>query len=1444
MDSRKPYALSPMQQGLHFHYVRDGRSGVDVVQLVCDLPEAVDAAALRRAWAHAAERHEGLRAWFGPDGNGGVAQWFAPEIEVDWSEEDWSAHDPGDREARLAGFLRQDRDRGFDFAQPPLWRLHLIRYAAGDHRLVWTLHHVMADGRSCGSVLAEVFDEYDGRDGGAGAGAVTERYNGAAPSIVPSRVFLDWLQARDTSGDEAFWRGQLAGVSSPTRIADSGVPSGAGRAERERRLPRETTRALHEAAARHGVTLNTMIQAAWSLVLGRHAGSCDVVFGVIRAGRSPALAPDAHSVGVYINTVPMRVRIGPQDELTRFLREVRATHVAMRPHEHAPLARIQQWSEDPGVSPFDSILIYDHATLDGALRQRGGAWARRRVHHLEHTGYPLTAYAYGEEELLLRVAWAREHVTDATGERLLDHFATALEGMLSPAVRRVCDVPVLGAAETERLEQMGVGRIEDVPPVCIHELFAAAAKEHADAIAVEDASARWTFAELDRRAGTLAALLQRSGVRPGDRVGVALGAGVDLPVALLGVLRTGAAYVPLDPAYPADRLRHMAEDAVLAAVVSQTGVRDVRPDAQIPRIDMAAIDAGPAPSPVPVDVRPDSDAYVIYTSGSTGRPKGVRVQHRNVVNFFLGMDRHIERRPDDAWLALTSLSFDISVLELLWTLTRGSRIVFPAGASGDAQAEPASFSLFYFSSGGDDDAGDAYRLLLDGARWADAHGFEAVWTPERHFHAFGGLFPNPAVTGAAVAAVTERVQVRAGSVVLPLHDPVRVAEEWAVVDRMSGGRAGISIASGWHPEDFVLAPDRFAERRESIFDSLEEVRALWRGEAVRRTGPRGDVDVRTMPRPVQPELPVWLTTSGTRATFERAGAAGLNVLTHLLGQTLDDVAANIAAYREARAAAGHDPATGRVTLMVHTFVAGDDETAREAVRGPLIEYLASAVDLVKNFADAWTAVSRRATPLDTSGRDLLTRLSPEDREALLAFSFERYFETSGLLGSVEKCAAMARSIRAAGVDEIACLIDFGVDHDTVLRHLDLLDDVRRTAASEAQAPRGTEPVGPVLSAHRVTHVQCTPSRARLLLAEPEARAALGGVRQLLVGGEALPGDLARELVAAVGGSVLNMYGPTETTVWSCVQPVGADAADGTVPIGRPITNTMCRVVGPDGGLCPVGVPGELWIGGAGVTAGYLGRDELTAERFVVDPWASEGQVYRTGDIVRWRDDGVLEFLGRNDQQVKIRGHRIELGEIESALSTHPEVRDAAVAVRPDGGGGSRLVGYVVPRNGAGAGFERNVRAWLGTRLPDAMVPSAWMVLDALPLTPNGKLDRRALPEPGGAATVSEGGAGPATPVETIVAEVWREVLGVAQPGLYENFFDLGGHSLLTIQIQTRLQERLSRDVPITDIFRFPTIRSLASHLEAADSSPAGAETGSQRAERRRQALLRRAGRTR
>lgn len=348
-------------------------------------------------------------------------------------------------------------------------------------------------------------------------------------------------------------------------------------------------------------------------------------------------------------------------------------------------------------------------------------------------------------------------------------------------------------------------------------------------------------------------------------------------------------------------------------------------------------------------------------------------------------------------------------------------------------------SLFFFtdSPGAAADSPGCYDLLLESAAFADRNDFAAVWTPERHFHPFGGQYPNPAVVGAALAVATRRIAIRAGSVVAPLHHAVRIAEEWSVVDNLSDGRAGISFASGWNPVDFTLRPEAYQERKKLMVEAVETVQALWRGDAVTLFGPDGAPhEVRTYPRPVRPELPTWITAAGSPETFRLAGRLGAGLLTHMLTQDHAALARNISAYREEFEAYHGRGARAHVTVMVHTLCGSSRESVRTLVHTPLREYLRSSLDLTVNSLASSNA----------SGAAPVSRPPQVHEELMLNFAFERYFTKAGLFGTVADGVSAARALEEAGADEVACLIDFGVPAVEVLASLPGLAEIGRQLA--------------------------------------------------------------------------------------------------------------------------------------------------------------------------------------------------------------------------------------------------------------------------------------------------------------------------------------------------------------------------------------------------------------
>ncbi|ATB51485.1 MupA/Atu3671 family FMN-dependent luciferase-like monooxygenase [Corallococcus macrosporus] len=1402
-----PLPLSFPQQRLWFlsRFQQDGGASYNMPGAL-RLEGGLDVAALSSALAALVARHESLRTCF-PEVDGAPVQVILSEGALPLEHVDLRALPEPERTQRLGERARSEATHRFDLTRGPLARAVLVRLTERGQVLLLTLHHVIADAWSLGILFQEVAELYAAHLG---------RRAPRLPALpIQYADFAVWQRERLVkvldAGREA-WTRRLTGapvlLELPTDRPRPAVQTFRG-ATVPLALEPAVARGVRALAERHGATPFMVLLAGFQALLARYSGQEDIVVGSPVANRP--LRETEGLIGFFVNMLALRTRVRAEDTFGALVARVKDVALEAYANQDVPfeqLVEVLQPERNLSHPPLFQVMFMLQNAPAGRLELPGLDVTLEDFQSVSaklDLTLSLTEVGEGFEGWL---EYNLDLYDEATVRRMAGHLNTLLAAAVADPDIPVGRLPWLTAGERAWLTARNATDVEVPGDRRVHRQFEAQVARTPEAVALVFREAHLTYRALEARANQLAHHLRALGAGPGALVGLCVERSLEMVVGMLGILKSGAAYLPLDPKLPADRLALIVEDAGAALLVTRESLKGTLPDTAARRVcldtDAATLAACPD-AVLPGGAAAGDRAYVIYTSGSTGRPKGVELEHRHVTNFFQGMDGVLGTEPG-TWLAVTTPSFDISVLELLWTLARGYRVVVQDDAAGilpvahgaGAPRRPVDFSLLYFASaGGAAGAPGKYRLLLEGAKFADTHGFTAIWTPERHFHDFGDLYPNPSVTGAAVAAVTRRVRIRAGSVVLPLHDPLRVAEEWSVVDNLSDGRVDVSFASGWQAQDFVLAPERYARRKALMLEGLEEVRRLWRGGSVRRVDGTGQArEVWTRPRPVQPELPVWLTAAGSEETFRMAGEVGAHVLTHLLGQDVAQLEAKVAAFHAAWRQAGH-AGVGRVTLMVHTFVGTDADAVRETVRGPFREYLRSSLDLLAQLA--------RSLGMDLSKGGI----APEDLEFLLDHGFERFYETSGLFGTVEACIERVARLQAVGVDEVACLVDFGVDADTVLASLPLLEEVRaRCQPGAADAADFSVPAQ--VRRHGVTHLQCTPSLARLLADDARGLDALRSLRTLLLGGEELPAALLERLGEGTPRQVLNMYGPTETTVWSTTAV--AAARGGRVSIGAPIANTQVHVVDRHLQPVPVGVPGELLIGGDGVARGYLGRPELTAERFLADPFHPDDsrRVYRTGDLARWRADGALEFLGRADFQVKVRGFRIELGEIEAVLARHPAVRQGVVVVRADGGGDRLLVGYVVPEGEAAGAPE--LRRFLALHLPDYMVPGLFVTLPELPRTPNGKVDRRALPAPDFQGDAGGARVAPRTTAEMQLAALWAELLKVPDPGVRDSFFSLGGHSILAVQLMAHIERLFGRRLPLATLFRAPTIEQLAREL--------------------------------
>ena len=1064
------YRLSPAQQGMLFHSLYAPGSGVYVEQLTCVLHGPLRVGDFENAWQRVVDRHPILRTSFAWADSEEPLQRVHGRASLTVRRLDWRGMDEPAQRARLEDFLDADRRSGFDLSVAPMMRMTLLRTGEELHQLVWTHHHLLLDGWSMPLLMAEFASFYE---------ASARGEEPVLPAPRPYGDFIEWLEEQDTRAAEAFWRTALAGFDRPTQLvlerpARERGPSGWD--ERETRLSEEATRGLGEYVRRHRLTASTVVLGAWGLLLARTSGEKDVVFGVTVSGRPAELAGAESMVGLFINTLPLRVRVDEDADVVSWLQSLQQAQAEARRFEHTPLARIQGWSDAPRGRPlFESIVVFENYPLVAGRFDRCADLAIRDVRLAEKTNYPLTVTALPGERMTVSIAFDTGRFDPEAIERMLAHLRTLVEGIVSSTTGPLARLEMLTSEEHGQVRgewarlprpfpQEPSARAEPAGARCLHRLFEEQAHRSPEAVALRCGTDELTYAELDRRSNRLARALRREGVGPESRVGVCLDRTNDLLVAILGVLKAGAAYLPLDPTYPPQRLAFMISDARAAVILTREAQAGLLPQDGPPRLRMDADGARiAAESDAPLDgVATGANlAYIIYTSGSTGLPKGVPITHENVVRLFDSTRDWFGFDERDVWTLFHSHAFDFSVWEMWGALLHGGRLV--------------------------------------------------------------------------------------------------VVPYW--VSRS--------------PADF---------------------HALLRSE--------------------------------------------------------------------------------RVTVLNQT-----------------------------------PSAFRQLMPVDAQSA-------------------------------------------------------------------------------------GDEPLA---------------------------------LRFVIFGGEALDPSSLSPWFARHGDErprLVNMYGITETTVHVTWRPldradaegVPASAIGGAIPdLGVYLLDDRLRPV-------PAGVIGEIHVGGAGLARGYLGRPDLTAERFVPDPFSgiAGGRLYRSGDLARRRRDGQLDYVGRKDQQLKVRGFRIEAGEVESVLRSHRSVREAVVVGRQEGPGETRLVAYLVERAGESAPVAA-LRSYLAERLPEAMIPSAFVTLPSLPLTGNGKIDRAALPAPQRVPAEPDGSFVAArTEVERRLAEIWSSVLGVERISVRDNFFELGGDSILSIQVVARAAAGGIRITP-KQMFERQTVERLAEVAGRAEA--VGAEQG-------------------
>jgi amino acid adenylation domain-containing protein/non-ribosomal peptide synthase protein (TIGR01720 family) len=673
------YPLTPAQKGILFHDRAAPRSGVYVEQLIWTFAGGLDRRALKRAWSLAAVRHAVLRTAF-PMAEEPL-QVVRSEAEPEWHEEDWSHRGPGEQEERLAAHIAADQRRGFDPARAPLHRLALFRLGDDRWQFLWSHHHVLLDGWSLALVLEEVLAAYE---------AFARGEEPALSVRPPFREFVTWLLRRDTEGERGFWQALLAGFSEPTPLGIDRIDRIAGRAgekgygQRRFALPAAVSQRLLALARRRGWTPATLVHAAWALLLGVYSGGEDVVFGSVTSGRTATLPGAEEIVGLLANTLPVRVELAAAEPLADWLDRLQARLVEIRQRETTPLPEIRGWSEVPRDRPlFESLVAFENYPLGEAVRRWRGGSQIEDVRALDRTHYPLTLMAALDPDLWLTVLFDRSRFEAAALDRLEGHLAALLAGMAAGEDRPLSALSLLTPAEAAQIAAWAEGSPETADALPVHLLCARQASRTPGALAVVyagDESASLTYRELDERVNRLAHHLRALGVGAEVPVALCVERSLDAVVGLLAILKAGGFCLPLDPAYPRQRLAIMLDDARPAALVTWERLAAALPATGTARVlldhpeDLAAIAARSPEAPAET-VSLEALAYALYTSGSTGRPKGVAVSHRVLRNLIdWQISQGVAQGPRRT-LQFSPWSFDVCMQEVFSTLGAGGTLV-------------------------------------------------------------------------------------------------------------------------------------------------------------------------------------------------------------------------------------------------------------------------------------------------------------------------------------------------------------------------------------------------------------------------------------------------------------------------------------------------------------------------------------------------------------------------------------------------------------------------------------------------------------------------------------------------------------------------------------------------------------------------------------------------
>ncbi len=667
------YPLSPMQQGMLFHTLYAPKVGVYFVQLSCTLEGNLEVQAFQQAWQQVIARHSVLRTAFIWENQDTPLQVVYRQVKLPLQIHDWRKLSPEQQQQQWSTFLHFDRERGFKLSQAPLMRLTLIQVKEDLHQFLWSFHHLLMDGWSLHLVLKEVFAFYK-------ASIESQKINFTSSYFYQD--YIAWLQKQDLAKAETFWRQLLKGFTAPTPLAVdralTNLPSDKSYSEQQIQLTQQATEDLQSFARQHQLTVNTLVQGAWALLLSRYSGERDVVFGVTVSGRAIAIKGVESIVGLFINTLPMRVQVSNQDSPLSWLKQIQNQQVEISQYDYSSLVEIHQMSEVPRGQPlFESIVVFENYPIDASLQEQGGNLELGNVRAFERTNYPLTVVAVPGAQLSLRLNYDCHRFDAARIARMCGHLQTLLLAIVTNPNHRLSELPLLSAAEQQLLQKWNDTRIEHLELVCIHQQIEAVALQTPDAVAVVCEDEQITYQQLNQSANQLAHYLIANGVKPEMLVGICTERCGFMVVAMLAILKAGGAYLPLDPNYPQQRLALMREDAQVSVVITTEHlVSKLRSHFwQVICVDSQWHSIAQHSQHNPqIMLAPENLAYAIYTSGSTGKPKAVAVSHQSLFNLVLWHQQAFSLSPKDRTTQMANAAFDACGWEIWPPLAVGASI--------------------------------------------------------------------------------------------------------------------------------------------------------------------------------------------------------------------------------------------------------------------------------------------------------------------------------------------------------------------------------------------------------------------------------------------------------------------------------------------------------------------------------------------------------------------------------------------------------------------------------------------------------------------------------------------------------------------------------------------------------------------------------------------------